>query len=77
MDGTEAMKMADGGNRRSIERNQFLHKDLGRSQGNLVSPLFYGEFDPGSELTLAECITHASQAGLPEITSTGSLAADE
>ena len=38
---------------------------------------FNGEFDPGSELTLAECITHASRAGLPEITSTGSLAADE
>ena len=39
--------------------------------------LFNGEFDPGSELTLAECITHASRAGLFEITSTGSLAADE
>ena len=23
---------------------------------------FNGEFDPGSELTLAECITHASRA---------------
>ena len=38
---------------------------------------FNGEFDPGSELTLAECITHASRAKLLEITSTGSLAADE
>ena len=24
---------------------------------------FYGEFDPGSELTLAACLTHASRAG--------------
>ena len=23
---------------------------------------FYGEFDPGSELTLAACLTHASRA---------------
>ena len=23
---------------------------------------FYGEFDPGSGLTLAECLTHASRA---------------
>ena len=23
----------------------------------------YGEFDPGSELTLAACLTHASRAG--------------
>ena len=25
--------------------------------------LFYGEFDPGSGLTLAACLTHASRAG--------------
>ena len=30
---------------------------------------FNGEFDPGSELTLAACITHASRAGLFAITS--------
>ena len=30
---------------------------------------FNGEFDPGSELTLAACITHASRAGLFEIIS--------
>lgn len=24
--------------------------------------IFYGEFDPGSGLTLAECLTHASRA---------------
>ncbi len=26
--------------------------------------IFSGEFDPGSELTLAACLTHASRAGL-------------
>ena len=37
---------------------------------------FNGEFDPGSELTLASCITHASRTGLTEITSNVSLVAD-
>ena len=35
---------------------------------------FYGEFDPGSELTLAACLTHASRTGFP--VRIGSLVAD-
>ena len=41
--------------------------------GETSSP-FNGEFDPGSELTLAECITHASRAGVADYRA---LAADE
>lgn len=31
------------------------------------SKLFDEEFDPGSGLTLAVCITHASQTGYPRL----------
>ena len=31
--------------------------------GDVAGKDFYGEFDPGSELTLAACLTHASRAG--------------
>ena len=36
---------------------------------------FNGEFDPGSELTLAACITHASRADFGSVSL--KLAADE
>jgi hypothetical protein len=69
------------GDNKSKEESILLHLGASDSRGPLtvleLAKAFNGEFDPGSELTLAECITHASRAGLPEITSTGSLAADE
>ena len=33
------------------------------TEGLIDQKLFNGEFDPGSELTLAACLSHASRTG--------------
>ena len=42
-----------------FEKGQTLHKAINSS--NRVINNFYGEFDSGSGLTLAACLTHASR----------------
>ena len=60
------------GNNKSKEESILLHLGVNGSSRSYTgenAKAINGEFDPGSELTLAECITHASRAGLSEITS--------
>ena len=45
-----------------FEKGQTLHKAINSS--NRVINNFYGEFDSGSGLTLAACLTHASRTNL-------------
>ena len=42
-----------------FEKGQTLHKAI--NSGNRDNNNFYGEFDSGSGLTLAACLTHASR----------------
>ena len=42
-----------------FEKGQALHKAINSS--NRDNNNFYGEFDSGSGLTLAACLTHASR----------------
>ena len=47
---------------KNLSRKSLMRRWPSDGRG-MAGERFYGEFDPGSELTLAACLTHASRAG--------------